>query len=174
MITTLNKIRENSPCKNGWEKLLNSLDKTHADDDPLSLMHVLESNGIEDAIWCLCCFDYREYCLFLADVAESVISIYKDKYPNDDRVEKCIKAIRSYHAGDVDIEFLKAAYDAAYAAAYSADDVAYSAYAAAYSAYAAAYSAYAAAYAAAAADAADARKRKWKEIEVLFIKHFGE
>ena len=51
--TTLNKIRKHSPCADGWEKLLKSLGKNKADDEPLSLMTVLESNGLEDALWCL-------------------------------------------------------------------------------------------------------------------------
>ena len=52
MNTTLNKIRELSPCKNEWEKLLNTLGKIKADDEELSLLTILNSNGIEDAIWC--------------------------------------------------------------------------------------------------------------------------
>lgn len=53
MYTTLNKIRRHHPCEDGWEKLLRHLGKTAADDEPLSIMTVLESNGIEDTIWCL-------------------------------------------------------------------------------------------------------------------------
>lgn len=52
MKTTLNKIREHSPCKSGWEKLLNTLGKTKADDEELELLTILDSNGIQDAIWC--------------------------------------------------------------------------------------------------------------------------
>jgi hypothetical protein len=43
--TTLNAIREHSPCASGWAKLLNTLGKTKADDDPLLLSAILESNG---------------------------------------------------------------------------------------------------------------------------------
>jgi hypothetical protein len=32
--TTLNRIRAHSPCQEGWEKLLNHLGKTKADDEP--------------------------------------------------------------------------------------------------------------------------------------------
>ena len=53
MKTTLNAIRAHSPCKDGWEKLLTHLGKTRPDDDPLDLLTVLESNGLDDAIWCL-------------------------------------------------------------------------------------------------------------------------
>jgi hypothetical protein len=52
MKTTLNKIRAWSPCKSGWETLLSSLGKTNADDEELSLLTILDSNGVEDAVWC--------------------------------------------------------------------------------------------------------------------------
>jgi len=53
MKTTLNQIREKSPCTEGWRKLLAYLGKQRADDDPLDIATVLASNGIEDALWCL-------------------------------------------------------------------------------------------------------------------------
>ena len=49
-ITTLNEIREHSPCRDGWEKLLAHLGKTKADDEPLELLTILESNGLDDAL----------------------------------------------------------------------------------------------------------------------------
>ena len=51
--TTLNAIREHGPCADGWKKLLNHLGKTGADDEPLSLLTILDSNGLDDALWCL-------------------------------------------------------------------------------------------------------------------------
>ena len=53
MKTTLNKIRERNPCTAGWEKLLKHLGKTKADDEPLAITTILDSNGLEDALWCL-------------------------------------------------------------------------------------------------------------------------
>ena len=53
MYTTLNKIREHSFRKGGWEKLLNALGKKCADDEPMSILTVLDSSGLEDALWCL-------------------------------------------------------------------------------------------------------------------------
>ena len=50
---TLNEIRSHSPCQEGWAKLLKHLNKTSADDEPLSLLTVLTSNGLDDAVWCL-------------------------------------------------------------------------------------------------------------------------
>jgi hypothetical protein len=51
--TTLNAIREHDPCTDGWKKLLARLGKTKADDEPLSLLTILDSNGLDDALWCL-------------------------------------------------------------------------------------------------------------------------
>jgi len=51
--TTLNAIREHSPCADGWTKLLGHLGKTKADDEPLPLLTVLDSNGLDDTLWCL-------------------------------------------------------------------------------------------------------------------------
>jgi hypothetical protein len=53
MKTTLNKIREHSPCASGWTKLLATLNKTKSDDEPVSFITILESNGLDDALWCL-------------------------------------------------------------------------------------------------------------------------
>lgn len=58
--TTLNKIRAHNPCVDGWAKLLRHLGKTQADDEPVSLLTVLESNGLDDALWCLRAVDGHE------------------------------------------------------------------------------------------------------------------
>jgi hypothetical protein len=50
--TTLNAIREQSPCSYGWAKLLKNLGKTQADDEPLPFVTILDSNGLDDALWC--------------------------------------------------------------------------------------------------------------------------
>ena len=53
MKTTLNAIREHSPCADGWAKLLAHFGKTKADDEPLAITTILDSNGLDDALWCL-------------------------------------------------------------------------------------------------------------------------
>ena len=52
LTTTLNRIKAHSPCSNGWKKLLKNLGKTTADDEPLPFSVILDSNGLEDALWC--------------------------------------------------------------------------------------------------------------------------
>ena len=51
--TTLNRIREHRPCTNGWTKLLHHLGKTKDDDEPLAMTTILDSNKVDDALWCL-------------------------------------------------------------------------------------------------------------------------
>ena len=53
MNTTLNAIRAHSPCADGWATLLRHLGKTRADDEPLEIVTILDSNGLDDALWCL-------------------------------------------------------------------------------------------------------------------------
>ena len=53
MYTTLNQIRTFDPCPEGWAKLLRHLGKTKADDEPVAIKTILESNGLDDALWCL-------------------------------------------------------------------------------------------------------------------------
>jgi hypothetical protein len=57
MYTTLNKIRACSPCEDGWVKLLKYLGKTCGDDELLSIETIIDSNGLNDALWCLKCVD---------------------------------------------------------------------------------------------------------------------
>ena len=74
MHTSLKKIRSNHPCKDGWKKLLQHLGKTVADDDPLPILTVLDSNGLDDALWCLRAVDghEKEMRLFAAWCARQV------------------------------------------------------------------------------------------------------
>jgi hypothetical protein len=52
-VTTLNAIRAHQPSAQFWSQLLFNLGKTEADDEPLPLLTVLDSNGFHDALWCL-------------------------------------------------------------------------------------------------------------------------
>jgi len=60
MKTTLNKIRACAPCAEGWKKLLKHLGKRKADDEPLNIKTILESNGLDDALWCLRAVDGKD------------------------------------------------------------------------------------------------------------------
>ena len=140
---TLNQIRSHHPCQEGWAKLLKHLNKTSADDQPLSLSTVLTSNGLDDAIWCLCTEPTPERTQrFALVVARRTQHLHPQAKATLDIVER-------YLSGQATREELGAAADAAYTAR--------AAYAAARCAAAdAAYTARAAAYRCAAAAAVDA------------------
>ena len=53
--TTLRLIREHGPCAGGWKKLCKSLggQSKYGLDTPITLLQILDSNGLDDALWCL-------------------------------------------------------------------------------------------------------------------------
>lgn len=116
MFTTLKKIRAHSPCAEGWKKLLTSLDKTEADDEPLSFLFILESNGLDDALWCCrSAPEYdREWRLFAVWCARQVQHLMTDKRSLD-----AIDTAEKFANGEATISELNAAWGAAGAAAAS-------------------------------------------------------
>ena len=80
MKTTLNKIRVHNPCTDGWKKLLKNLGKTMPDDEPLLITTILDSNGLDDALWCLRAVDgcQKEMRLYAVDYARSVQHLMAD------------------------------------------------------------------------------------------------
>jgi hypothetical protein len=119
--TTLNKIRKYSPCEDGWKKLLTFLGKTSADDEPLPFSTILESNGLDDALWCCKTapeFD-REWRTFAVWCARQVQHLM-----GDERFIECLNVIDAFIAGTATVEEMAsarpAAMDAAWAAAMDA------------------------------------------------------
>ena len=117
MKTTLNLIRECSPCHDGWEKLLKHLGKLRADDDTLPILTVLESNGLDDAIWAMRAVkgSDREIRLFAVWCARQVQHLMTDK-----RSVKAIDVSERFANGLASETDLLAARDAALAAAVAA------------------------------------------------------
>jgi len=150
MQTTLNAIRSHGPCESGWTKLLAYLGKTKADDEPISILEILESNGLDDALWCLRAVDgyEKEIRLYAVWCARQVQHLMTDKRSLD-----ALDVSEAFANGKVTEKELAAARAAARAAACDAADAARAAARAA--SWAAAWDAAAAARAAA-WDAADA------------------
>jgi len=118
--TTLNRIRAASPCRDGWAELLKHLGKTEADDEPLSLLTVLNSNGLDDALWVLshAMPDDRLARHFQAWCADQVLHLFEAEYPDDSRVRDQIDMLRNDTATDDQREAaMAAAWSAARAAA---------------------------------------------------------
>ena len=154
--TTLNEILKHNHCgqdpdsTEGWKKLLKFLDKTEADDEPLGIEAILESNGFDDALLALKTLpedQKNDVRLLACDFAERAL-----KYTKDPRPAEAIRVARAYARGEATAEELNKAKVAAAEAAREASRAAEfwaAAYAAAYAAEAADAAARAAAYAAA-------------------------
>jgi hypothetical protein len=155
---TLNRLREFSPCKTGWEKLLKNLGKKKADDEPISLQKILESNGLLDTLWCFRALPKNiEMQRSISGLAllfvKPIVPLMQDK-----RSVNAVVVLEKFYLGIANLKELKiatAAADAAYVATFSAAAVAAAAATADADA-AASVSAAAAATFSAAADAAAA------------------
>jgi hypothetical protein len=171
MQTTLNKIKSHHPCLTGWEKLPTFLKKTKADDEPLQLSTILESNGIKDAIWSLRAVEGhdREIRLMMCDIADTVRHLMKDN-----RSTNAIDVARKYANGEASkkelIETENAAWEAAAAAGWEVAAARAAAYAAAWAVEAGSWAAVAVAVARAATAAVEAGS-SWEQIETIFKKY---
>ena len=117
MYTTLNKIRAHEPCHEGWTKLLRTLNKTKADDEPVSIVQIIDSNGLDDALWCLRAVEGhdREIRLFAVWCARQV-----EHLMTDERSKNALNVAERHANGEATDEELAAARDAARAAAWDA------------------------------------------------------
>jgi len=123
MKTTLNKIRAYQPCKICWEKLLKNLGKSKADDEPLSILTILDSNGLNNALWCTRAVTGRDkeirlYTVWCARQAQHPI---KDQYSL-----KALDVAERFALGKATEEELESAKDMASDAIESIDDAAWS------------------------------------------------
>jgi hypothetical protein len=112
---TLNDIRKHSPCHEGWTKLLKHLGKTKAEDEPLNLLTVLDSNGLDDTLWCFQCLDesYDNWArLVVCDLVEPAL-----QHTDDPRPFEAIKCAREFALGNASRGQLNAASATAWDAA---------------------------------------------------------
>ena len=110
MKTTLNAIRAQGPCTEGWKKLLSHLGKTEADDEPLSLLTILDSNGLTDALWAFRAVkgygrEKRLYAVWCTRQVEYLMT--------DQRSRDALDVAERFARGRATLEELTAAYAAA-------------------------------------------------------------
>jgi len=177
--TTLRKILKHDPCSGGLKKLLNGLKYSNPvtedeKDLPIKTLFIFENNGYDDCLWSLRCFSgSANWYRFKADIAESVLKYYENKYPDDNRPRLAIEASRNLAdnlsdsaAGSAAGYAADSAYYAANSAANSAaDSTACSAAGSAY--YAARYAADSAYYATYYAACSAAEEQRQLNIEIL-------
>ena len=109
--TTLNKIREHLPCCEGW-RILTDFGKTKADDEPLSFKSILDSNGLDDAIWALRSIDAPEVRLFAVRCVRQIQHLI-----SDERSLNALDVSEMYAVGNATSEELSAAWAEAWAEA---------------------------------------------------------
>ena len=151
LTTTFKLLRKHDACKDRYKVLRRSL-KGRKDNDPITLIEILDSNRLSDALWALCAVPAeqaaerdRQARLFACWCVRQVWHLL-----TDGRSRAAVDVAERYAAGDATQDELKAAAaEAAAATAYDATTTGYAAYAAAE---AAAFAA--TAYAATAYDAA--------------------
>ena len=130
LTTTFELLRQHDACTEGYTKLARHLGGVNAygRTTPITLLTILESNGIADTLWSLRAVppeqrETRDHLAreFACDCAERVLPLYEGRYPDDPRPREAIAVVRRYLAGTAtEAELRAAAADAAYAAAAAA------------------------------------------------------
>ena len=114
LTTTFQRLRSAGACTERY-KFLRAALKGVKDTEPINLLTILRTNGLDDALWALSATS--ENCdkvarLIAADFAEELLPIWR-KYSQDKRPELAIKAARDFAHGRISVEELDAARDAA-------------------------------------------------------------
>ena len=128
--TTLALLKKHKACTEGYEKLVKHLGgvKQATALGPIPLSTVLESNGLEDTLWCLRAVLPEEEAerdkiarLFACDCAEAVARLYHPPTPDTGwRPAQTILVSRRHALGMASAEELESAFDVARAAARAA------------------------------------------------------
>ena len=121
---TLQQIRDQSPCTEGWTKLLKSLGNPPMD-TVVSLGDIAKSNGADDAYWCVRALDWNNEQVRRDVIKVLMLSVRRaSKHTADERVHKCIGTIQDWLDGRLaDLEAARAA-DRLAAAAWAAAEAA--------------------------------------------------
>ena len=115
LITTLNEIKRYGPCEPSWNKMVKHVGDL---DKPIHLRDIIESNGIEDAIWCMRVWpEYsREWRLFAVGSARQVEHLMPDE-----RSKNAINVAEKFANGEATTEELDEARAASWGAILDSD-----------------------------------------------------
>ncbi len=118
IMITLREIRDNSPCKDGWTKVLTANGGASADmNKPFEMASIIDSNGLNDCLWALRCKPeyqhiYRRFAVICADEVAHLFC--------DDRSVAALDVAWRHSCGEASDDELAAARDAAWDAARAA------------------------------------------------------
>lgn len=120
---TLKEIRKHSLCESGWEKLNETLGSDYGDETPITIKQIIDSNGLDDALWCLQTTPEETHYLwrhFAVDCVEQVKHLM-----TDERSSNALEVARRHadgHATDNELATAEAAARTARAARAAARD----------------------------------------------------
>jgi hypothetical protein len=123
LTTTLNLLHKVAVCQARYKVLVSALGIDYLKDQEISLLTILETNGINDALWALRATtqDCEKVArLMAADFAELALPEWLKYYPNDDRPRLAIQAARDFANGVINNAQRAAAESAAASAAWAA------------------------------------------------------
>ena len=96
---TLQQIRDQSPCTEGWTKLLKSLGNPPMD-TVISLGDVAKSNDAPDAYWCIRALDWNNEQVRREVIKVLIPSVRRASiHTKDARVHGCISTIKDWIDG---------------------------------------------------------------------------
>ena len=118
LTTTFKRLRSAGACQSRY-KFLRATLMGVKDTEPINLLTILETNGLDDALWALRAT--AENCdkiarLMAADFAEQTLLIWQKYAPDDKRPSQAIEAARDFAHGRINADQLSAAEAAAWAA----------------------------------------------------------
>ena len=118
LTTTLDLLQKAGACTRGYKTLITALGAKYPHEKPIDLLTILNTNGLDDALWALGAT--AENCdmiarLVAADFAEQVLPIWQ-KYSKDERPALAIQAARDFAHGRISREKRDASLDAVWAA----------------------------------------------------------
>lgn len=139
LTTSLSLLKSNHACTSGYDTLVKRLGKDFNIHTPIPIVSGLDHHSITDVLWCLRAVDEDQQeqrdklsRLIACDIAELVLPVFEDKYPDDNSPRNAIDVARKYANGQATKDELNASAAAAFSvASYAAGDPsAYTSYAA--------------------------------------------
>ena len=115
LTTTFKRLRKAGACEHRYKFLRQAL-KGVEDTEPINLLTILETNGLDDALWALRATTENSdkvARLMAADFAEEVLPLWR-KYSQNKDPELAIQAARDFANGLITHEEMAAAGDAAW------------------------------------------------------------
>jgi Imm-5 like putative immunity protein len=122
LTTTLNLLRAAHACTAHYAHLRKALGgaASYGKNTPIPLLRILDTNGLDDALWALCAVPEHEVQernrlarIFACDCAERVLPIFERERPHDARPRAAIGVARRYAASRATNEERDAAWAAA-------------------------------------------------------------